>query len=167
MALIDCPECGKSVSDSAESCPQCGYAVRRHLIREAVALHGESGGKEAESKTYAATPAPVSFDDVQPFAEVGPWNKFRWTHYTNIALFVLIPCEILIFFNTVLDGDLATLTAESFVTTLPGRIGAFIGSNILVILTLFVRDKDSRLPLAAVMASITVIIIAILYFARG
>jgi len=27
MALIDCPECGKQVSDSAPSCPHCGYVL--------------------------------------------------------------------------------------------------------------------------------------------
>lgn len=27
MALIDCPECGKQVSDAAKSCPGCGYPI--------------------------------------------------------------------------------------------------------------------------------------------
>lgn len=27
MALIDCPECGKKVSDMAKACPSCGYPV--------------------------------------------------------------------------------------------------------------------------------------------
>ena len=27
MALIKCPECGKEVSDSAKSCPHCGYPL--------------------------------------------------------------------------------------------------------------------------------------------
>lgn len=27
MALIDCPECGKEVSDKALSCPNCGYPI--------------------------------------------------------------------------------------------------------------------------------------------
>lgn len=27
MALIKCPECGKEVSDQAESCPNCGYPI--------------------------------------------------------------------------------------------------------------------------------------------
>ena len=27
MALINCPECGKEVSDSAEMCPNCGYSI--------------------------------------------------------------------------------------------------------------------------------------------
>lgn len=32
MALIKCPECGKeNVSDSAESCPECGYNIKKHF----------------------------------------------------------------------------------------------------------------------------------------
>lgn len=32
MALIKCPECGKeNVSDSAESCPNCGYGIKAHF----------------------------------------------------------------------------------------------------------------------------------------
>ncbi|ALP53990.1 hypothetical protein Tel_13060 [Candidatus Tenderia electrophaga] len=27
MALIDCPECGKKVSDAATSCPNCGIGI--------------------------------------------------------------------------------------------------------------------------------------------
>lgn len=27
MALIKCPECGKEVSDSAKTCPNCGYPI--------------------------------------------------------------------------------------------------------------------------------------------
>lgn len=27
MALINCPECQRQVSDSAYSCPQCGYPI--------------------------------------------------------------------------------------------------------------------------------------------
>lgn len=32
MALIKCPECGReNVSDSAESCPDCGYGIKAHF----------------------------------------------------------------------------------------------------------------------------------------
>lgn len=27
MALINCPECGKQVSDKANACPNCGYPI--------------------------------------------------------------------------------------------------------------------------------------------
>lgn len=29
MALIDCPECGKEISNTVKSCPHCGYRIRR------------------------------------------------------------------------------------------------------------------------------------------
>ena len=29
MALINCPECGQSVSDTARKCPGCGYALKK------------------------------------------------------------------------------------------------------------------------------------------
>ena len=29
MALINCPECGKEVSNSAESCPHCGFPITK------------------------------------------------------------------------------------------------------------------------------------------
>lgn len=29
MALINCPECGKEISDTIEQCPHCGYKIKR------------------------------------------------------------------------------------------------------------------------------------------
>jgi hypothetical protein len=31
MALTQCRECSKSISDSAECCPSCGYQLKRNL----------------------------------------------------------------------------------------------------------------------------------------
>lgn len=28
MSLINCPECGKKISDKAKVCPGCGYEIR-------------------------------------------------------------------------------------------------------------------------------------------
>lgn len=34
MALVNCPECGKSnVSDTAEQCPECGYGIKAHFVK--------------------------------------------------------------------------------------------------------------------------------------
>ena len=30
MALIKCPECGKEISDTAKSCPNCGYMIHNN-----------------------------------------------------------------------------------------------------------------------------------------
>lgn len=33
MALINCPECGKEISDSAEKCIHCGYEITMiHMV---------------------------------------------------------------------------------------------------------------------------------------
>ena len=29
MALIKCKECGKEISDSAKSCPECGFVYKK------------------------------------------------------------------------------------------------------------------------------------------
>lgn len=34
MALVKCPECGKKVSDTAVSCPNCGYGIKEHFERK-------------------------------------------------------------------------------------------------------------------------------------
>ena len=34
MALINCPECDRKVSDSADTCPNCGYNIKSYLIRQ-------------------------------------------------------------------------------------------------------------------------------------
>lgn len=34
MAMVNCPGCGKNVSDQAPRCPQCGAAVREELARQ-------------------------------------------------------------------------------------------------------------------------------------
>ena len=31
MALINCPECKKEISDTARKCPHCGYVVKSVL----------------------------------------------------------------------------------------------------------------------------------------
>ena len=41
MALIECPECGKEISNAAFSCPNCGYIIpreRRGAYNKYVAL---------------------------------------------------------------------------------------------------------------------------------
>ena len=35
MAIIQCPECGKEVSNAAQTCPNCGFGVKAYFEREA------------------------------------------------------------------------------------------------------------------------------------
>ena len=34
MALIQCPECKKDISDKAYTCPSCGFPVKQNKIVE-------------------------------------------------------------------------------------------------------------------------------------
>lgn len=53
MALIQCPECGKEISDQAASCPHCGYPISSKLENEQniaaeVRLQGNEDAKSGE-----------------------------------------------------------------------------------------------------------------------
>lgn len=54
MALIKCPECGReNVSDSAESCPSCGYGIKVHfdkIKQEEYIKEKECEKRKAEEK---------------------------------------------------------------------------------------------------------------------
>lgn len=41
MALIECPECKREISDRADSCPQCGYPIASTPIKPETALKPE------------------------------------------------------------------------------------------------------------------------------
>lgn len=74
MALINCPECGKEISDQAVSCPNCGYAVKEHfekerkeeerrLAQEKAIAEGEKERQEREEKIkkIPAPPFPIGW----------------------------------------------------------------------------------------------------------
>ena len=46
MALIKCPECGKEISDMADSCPNCGFNIKKYIE----SLKAEEKQKELEKK---------------------------------------------------------------------------------------------------------------------
>ena len=54
MALIKCPECGKEISDKAESCPHCGYPITENaeaeniniLSKENLVIEGKRDAKK-------------------------------------------------------------------------------------------------------------------------
>lgn len=45
MALIKCPECSHEVSDTAITCPNCGYALKKNISQEKRASFFESNRK--------------------------------------------------------------------------------------------------------------------------
>lgn len=38
MALINCPECNHEISDTAKSCPNCGYTIRKVINKKTISI---------------------------------------------------------------------------------------------------------------------------------
>ncbi len=50
MALIKCPECGRSLSDQAAACPHCGYPVNKEDIVQKSQEYVEAKKKESDKE---------------------------------------------------------------------------------------------------------------------
>lgn len=78
MALINCPDCGQSVSDLARACPHCGYPV----------------AEKREGIVPAASPA--SPGNSKPLAEIRPsW----WGYFWHLFFFWLVVPPIIAWFR--------------------------------------------------------------------
>lgn len=74
MALINCPECGRQVSDSAPACPSCGFPVAEKVA--------------ATSATPASSPGPGGAPG-ELLTEVRPsWWGFFWHLF---FFFLIVP----------------------------------------------------------------------------
>lgn len=51
MALITCPECGGSFSDTAHACPKCGWAYARFAAERAQVVAHHAGQKQVNTST--------------------------------------------------------------------------------------------------------------------
>ena len=77
MALVKCPECGKeNVSDSAETCPECGYKIREHFEKlqkdaEREARIQERFEQESKIIKPPAPPAPTVMIAAIVFSFIG------------------------------------------------------------------------------------------------
>ena len=71
MALVQCPECGKEISDQAISCPNCGYTMRKEVefvVISVIVICATESRHEEKSAS----------DDVLP-KEKGDW----YIHYLS------------------------------------------------------------------------------------
>lgn len=58
MALIDCPECGAKVSESAPACPKCGFPIAAHIAKTASREQSEATAPASVAATSAPSEAP-------------------------------------------------------------------------------------------------------------
>lgn len=66
MALINCPECGKQISDKAPTCPNCGCPVNLDFLRSSKPL--EDNNKKTEN-LYERARKSLEVDDLEHAAE--------------------------------------------------------------------------------------------------
>lgn len=52
MALIKCPECGREVSDTAPTCPHCGYQLKKSITTPTYHHHYESRSSRLYEKEH-------------------------------------------------------------------------------------------------------------------
>ncbi len=98
MALIKCPECGKeNVSNTAESCPSCGYGIKKHFIKIEQELQAEKQQKQEKTiKSWddriTAALAKKQTEKVTELLKIGEEGYFSaynhlGIHYFNICDF--------------------------------------------------------------------------------
>lgn len=73
MALINCPECGKeNVSDSAETCPSCGYGIKAYYQAiETKKIEEEKEKKERETAKSLYAPKQPEKDKITTYFLIG------------------------------------------------------------------------------------------------
>ena len=55
MPLIDCPECGKQISDAASACPHCGYPLKDRASAPVLSSRKETPLGDVETNGAAGT----------------------------------------------------------------------------------------------------------------
>ena len=60
MALIQCPECGQTISDKAGSCPNCGYPLNSAFGNVNIALPAYIEGVKAISSLFSDNSVLIS-----------------------------------------------------------------------------------------------------------
>ena len=84
MALINCPECGRQISDQAKNCPDCGYPIKSEVI-----IIDERKGRE--------TPPPPVQPTVVVESKEGCFLQTLNTGCMIIGIIILIIFLLIIF----------------------------------------------------------------------
>ena len=102
MALIQCPECRKSVSETAETCPNCGFAIKNHVLKQKIA--DQQKKEEEASRIYAEKRQQLTQEYAQYTFE--PPNMTKSYVFIGVCAFftcLFIICLLLSF--GIIQGD--------------------------------------------------------------
>lgn len=69
MALIDCPECMKSISDQANACPQCGFPIRQQESKEI--FNQTQNNTRIDNKNYSLQ---LKYENISKWVPIFIWG---------------------------------------------------------------------------------------------
>lgn len=130
MALVNCPDCGKmNVSDTAEHCPECGYAIKKHFEREKEKAYYQKKEEEEWKKVQNELNRELEIiDELKPSPKPIKPSKFKHMFYYNgnlsLLSWALIVGIILFFLCFVSTAIFSVLLAVLIVIGIP--VAAFI-----------------------------------------
>lgn len=98
MALIQCPECGSTISDRAANCPKCGTPLQPQVSPQNSV---QSGGAYV-SQVYSTTPPrPALSPEQDQYLDKFHWGAFSfsaiWALCNDLVLYGLLAIVISIF----------------------------------------------------------------------
>ena len=90
MALINCPECGKEISEHAETCPHCGYSIKDYFEKK----KQEEKQKKLEKEQEERKKQEEEKKRLQEEKRRQTYNKFFGTRKKKIIF--LLTCFIVL-----------------------------------------------------------------------
>ena len=105
MSLIKCPDCGTEISDSARTCPKCGYPLAEKLAEQ------KQKEAEAEKEKAKAEAMAARYEKEQQVKNKVKSNK-KWIIIAAAALAVIVAAVLILpglFRPAFNPGDIVTL----------------------------------------------------------
>ena len=95
MALVKCPECGREkVSDNAEACPDCGYAIKAYYDKVKQEEEEKRLAEEREKQKIAEEEERKRLQEEREKQHQESMNKYFGSPIKKVA-WGLVACAIL------------------------------------------------------------------------
>lgn len=85
MALISCPECNSRISDTAQTCPHCGYAIRV-TVNDVIRIKID---RYPTGQVYTLTIKEIGTDRHLAFAKSGAVTEIKSSRDIQIGFYGL------------------------------------------------------------------------------
>lgn len=102
MALIKCPECGKNISESAESCPNCGLNIKQYLLQQKLNAQKQkvNEAREIYEKKKAKLTHDYRYSNFEP-----PTMTKAYPFIVSATVFLIISVSCLLLLFDIVEGD--------------------------------------------------------------